>query len=202
MPKSMDSESIKFERGDIVAFYGTEWRSRLIRFVTGGPSHVGIVTDCEVLDRENGGSRFAQVLIESTCLCHRPCLATGQVFKGVQVQRPAERVEDYAGKAKIFRLAPRWAAKVQRLDELSQDLQTWIGTPYDTRGALWSGTRILKYLPWLPHNDLGSVFCSEMIAQSLQGIGFLCVWNAGLFNPALLVSHLVKSGVYLPGKAV
>ncbi|MES2791998.1 MAG: hypothetical protein V4719_20455 [Planctomycetota bacterium] len=193
-----------FRDGDIIAFYGAEWRSRVISLVTGGgPSHVGIVTDCEVLDRDHGGARSEQVLIESTCLCKRPCLVTGQVFKGVQVQSIKDRIEDYHGKAQVHRLSPRWAKKLQGLGgDLSHDLQECIGTPYDVPGALWSGTRILKYLPWLPHNDQGSVFCSEMIAQSLQGIGFLCVWNPGLFHPASLVNHLVRSGVYLPGRDV
>lgn len=188
----------RFQPGDIIAFYGSDWRSRVISVATRGPSHVGIVAQWELPDGF-GSYRTELVLVESTTLCPRPCLVAGTQVDGVQVQYPGLRIQDYNGRAKLVRLSKHRTLLSDEVCKLTNHLHTWLGTPYDFRGALWSGTRVLKYVPWLPHNDLGSVFCSELIATALQRLSLLCVWNAGLFNPASLVNTLVRSGVYLPG---
>ncbi len=189
----------QLEPGDIIAFYGDDVRSRAISYVTGfGPSHVGIVAQWELTDAR-GVIRRELVLVESTMLCKHPCLVAGELVAGVQVQCPTLRIDDYQGRVEIVRLSKHRKLLGDEVQKLTDHLHSWLGTPYDFRGALWSGTRILKYLPWLPHNDLGSVFCSELIATALQRLSLLCVWNAGLFNPASLVNTLVRSGVYLPG---
>ena len=187
--------------GDILAFYGQGWQSRLIELATWGPSHVGII--CEwPFAAKSGGYELENVLVESTTLCPRPCQETGRYVNGVQVQLPRSRIDDYHGRARLYRLADHWALNQEDSDHLSELLSRWIGKPYDFRGALWSGTRVLKYLPRMPYSDLGSLFCSELIAACLQRLGRLCVTNAGYFNPGSLVRSLVKSGVYLPGVAV
>jgi len=188
----------RYRPGDILAFWGREWRSKIIQAVTGGPSHVGIVAEWPLPD-PSGGWELANVLVESTTLCNRPCLLAGRHVDGVQAQWPRLRVGDYWGRAKLFRLAPHWELDQKENDDLTVLLDRWMGTPYDYRGALWSGTRVLKYLPRMPYSDLGSLFCSELIAASLQRLGRLCVTNAGFFNPGTLIRSLVKSGVYLPG---
>ena len=201
LPISDDVVRRRLQPGDILAFYGTGFTSRVIETLTWGPSHVGIVVRWELPGTDY--SRESQlVLVESTSLCPRPCLIQGQSLAGVQVQRPWARVGDYCGAAKRFRLADHWTLGVDE-QELLQDLcQRWLGRSYDYRGALWSGTKILKWLPRLPYSDLGSLFCSELIAACLQRLGRLCVSNAGVFNPGSLVRTLVKSGVYLPGEGM
>lgn len=187
-----------FEPGDIVAFYGSEWRSRVIELVTGGPSHVGIVCEWPLAD-PSGGYETRNLLIESTTMCQRPCVIAGRRIEGVQAQFPWDRINDYGGQATIYRLADHWQLNDAERDDFSDLAGVWMGRPYDFRGALWSGTRILKFLPRMPYSDLGTLFCSELIAACLQRLGRLCVTNAGFFNPASLLRTLVKSGVYLPG---
>lgn len=188
----------RYRGGDIIAFYGQDWRSRIIEAVTAGPSHVGIV--CEwPMPATHGGYEIELVLIEATTMCERPCLIQGQRVNGVQAQWPRDRIADYDGHAKLFRLQEHRRLNEAKLDDLTDVASLFIGKPYDYRGALWSGTKILKYLPGLPYSDLGSMFCSEMIATCLQTLGLLCVTNAGRFDPGSLVRTLVKSGVYLPG---
>lgn len=188
----------RYRGGDIIAFYGQDWRSRIIEAVTAGPSHVGIV--CEwPMPATHGGYDIELVLIEATTMCPRPCLLQEVEMNGVQAQRPRDRVADYDGHAQLYRLADHWTLSEDENDDLTELLAGFIGKPYDYRGALWSGTRILKYLPRMPYSDLGTLFCSELIATCVQRLGRLCVTNAGFFNPASLVHALVKSGVYLPG---
>lgn len=201
LPISEAVAQARWRPGDILAFYGAGWSSRLIELATWGPSHVGII--CEwPLPEPTGGYSLVDVLVESTTLCQRPCIETGRYVDGVQVQLPRQRIEDYVGRARLYRLADHWQLDQADSDHLSELLSRWIGKPYDYRGALWSGTRVLKYLPRMPYSDLGSLFCSELIAASLQRLGRLCVTNAGYFNPGSLVRALVKSGVYLPGVPV
>ena len=191
----------RLEPGDILAFYGDGFSSRLIELVTWGPSHVGIVAKWEVPDIDGDWvSRI--VLVESTSLCVRPCLVAGQHISGVQAQDPWQRIGDYNGQVRRYRLADHWTLGSDEEDLLTAMCRRWMGRSYDYRGALWSGTKILKWLPRLPYSDLGSLFCSELIAACLQRLGRLCVSNAGVFNPGSLVRTLVKSGVYLPGEAL
>lgn len=191
----------QFEPGDIIAFYGSDWRSRVIELATWGPSHVGIVSEWPLDAPPSVGSYVIKhVLVESTTLCRHPCLETGKHFDGVQVQDPWNRIEDYQGRAKLFRLAPHRKLTDAQRDDLTAFLSDWIGRPYDMRGALWSGTKILKWLPRMPYSDLGSLFCSEMIVGVLQQLGHVCVsYNAGKFSPASMMWLLLESGVYLPG---
>lgn len=186
----------RFRGGDIIAFYGRDWQSRFISAVTAGPSHVGIVVEWP-MPAAHGGYDTELVLIESTTKCPRPCLLQEKMFDGVQAQRPGTRIADYGGRAKLFRLHEFRELTPERQDDLTEVASKFIGKPYDYRGAVWSGTRVLKYL--LPYADLGSLFCSELIATCLQTIGLLCVTSPGDYNPGSLVRTLVKTGVYLPG---
>lgn len=191
----------QFEPGDIIAFYGSDWRSRVIELATWGPSHVGIVSEWP-LDDPDGGWCIRNVLVEATTMCPHPCILQGKQVDGVQAQWPVDRIADYDGRARVFRLAPHWKLRDDEADDLTELLDRWMGKPYDYHGALWSGTRILKHLPRMPYSDLGTMFCSELIAAVVQRLGRLCVTNAGLFNPGSLVRALVRSGVYLPGELV
>lgn len=192
----------RYRGGDILAFYGQDWRSRVISAVTAGPSHVGIIVEWPMPSSQHGGYDTELVLIESTTLCPRPCIERGVHINGVQAQWPRQRIEDYNGRAELYRLAEHWTLNEDEQDLLFELADEFLGKPYDYRGALWSGTRVLKYLPRMPYSDLGSLFCSELIATCVQRLGRLCVTNAGYFNPASLVRCLVKSGVYLPGVAL
>ena len=188
----------RYRAGDILAFYGRDWRSRAIELATWGPSHVGIIVEWP-FPNGRGGWDIELVLLESTMLCSRECVIQGKKIDGVQAQWPRLRIQDYAGRAKIFRLADDCALNNDTSDRLTELAEHWLGKPYDFKGALWSGTRLLKYLPRIPYNDLGSLFCSELIARCLQRIQLLCITNSGKYNPASLIRQLVESGAYKPG---
>jgi hypothetical protein len=191
---------MNFEAGDILAFYGRGAISGTIEFCTGsptlrppfwrrGPSHVGIIWP--MYTRGN-------LLVESTTLCDLVCQVNREKRKGVQFHRPEDRIAAYDGKVSCMRLADGW-----KIDQAEAEFITgWFWhrrkLAYDARGAICSGTRVLKWTRLLPVADLGSQFCSELCAAALMRIGRLPVDNPTVYNPASLVARLQRSGIYGP----
>lgn len=195
------------EPGDIAACYGTGLLDRLIRLETGslfgppglklGPSHVAIMAATRSLNR----NRKSQIVwCESTTLCSHPCLLREQRVSGVQVHRPEDRIRDYTAdgaRVEIYRLCEfdrLMAPEVKQLMRMVHYLSHH-GVGYDYRGAVTSGTRVLKWRRSLASN-LESLFCSEFIAAVLQRLGRMNRRNPTLYNPAALLRELVRTGVY------
>jgi hypothetical protein len=180
----------RWEPGDILIFFGTDWSSRVIELATRGPSHVGIVSrrhdDCRPL------------LYESTTLCDLPDRLTGRQCAGVQAHEPEERVRAYFGRVARLRLAPAWRLNRYEADLLGQMLDHVHGANYDLCGALLSGTRLFKWTSLMPYPDLGSLFCSELCAAVLMRLGRLPLSNPSAYHPAALVRRLRRCGVYQP----
>lgn len=190
---------VLYEAGDLVACYGTNAASRFISAITAqptapgglrwGPSHVAIV--CKYRDRD--------LWVESTTMCDHPCEIQCEPVDGVQAHIPQNRIADYVssgGRVDVYRLVG-----LNKLSEAESKLLTQIvlrhllgrRRAYDLRGALISGTRLLRLIPGAKLEDL---FCSELVAAVLMRLGRMNHSNPARYHPARLLRELVRTGVY------
>lgn len=177
---------MNLQPGDILAFYGTDWTSRCIEWGTWGPSHVGILCDYR------GGS----VLVESTTLCDLPCIVTGKKISGVQAHAAEERIAGYRGRVLHYPMTDECRLSSDESSLLTRILlKHWIGRPYDLAGALVSGTNLLKFSHLIPYPDLGSVFCSKLVARIYMRLNRLNWDDPGRYSPAYLIRKLRRTGV-------
>lgn len=193
---------MRFEPGDILACYGSDLTSRLIRLGTVSclgprslwwpPSHVAVI--CQ--------HQRQSLWIESTTLCQHPCRITGVRRRGVQAHRPCERLADYlrqGGHVDLYRLTD-----INRLSSREADLLARLlidhfvrrGIAYDVGGAVLSGTRVFQLLRLFPSADLESLFCSELIAAVLMRLGRMSHANPTRFHPGRLLRTLLRDGTY------
>lgn len=179
--------AISWMPGDLLLFLGADLTSRVIEWMTWGPSHVGIVAQHET----------GPLLVESTTLCPWPCVLQGVSVSGVQAHRLEERIATYPGKVQRISLAPAWRLAETESQLLSKMLFThWIGRPYDLRGAILSGTRAFKWSRLMPYPDLGSQFCSELVAAVLMRLGRMPLSNPSAYNPGSLLRELRRCAIY------
>lgn len=186
--------------GDLLFCYGGDMISRVISWGTTWPidpwscwrppSHVGMIVSC---------GRFDRVLIESTSLCQTPCLAHGVRRAGIQIHTPEERIEDYTrtgGEVEVYRLSGlhRLSLDHDLLERLAQRL-LHEQAPYDTLGALVSGTRLSGWLR-CARADLSRLFCSEMVAALLMSLGMMNQENPRRYSPGRLLRELRRTGHY------
>jgi len=189
---------MQFRPGDILACYGEGWQSKTIRWATWGPSHVGIIAPISsAMKPDPSTKRYKQddlVLFESTTLCPRPCLITGNRWSGVQAQPIWDRIEDYSGDVQLIRLTPSWELSTDEAQFLSHILtEHFIGLRYDMEEAIISGTRVLKWSHFLPYPN-GSLFCSELVAFCMMRLCRMSHNNPSLYNPASLIRRLRREG--------
>lgn len=181
---------MRYRPGDILACYGTDWTSRVISGWTLGPSHVGIVAPIHPDSREN------LALFESTTLCKYPCLVTGEDWDGVQAHEISQRVRDYRGRVKVWRLVDQWTLCDSEAALLSEILtKYWIGVPYDEGGAMLSGTSVWKWTS-LMKSTASQTFCSQLVAALLQRLGRMGHTNPAAYHPASLLRRLKWEGKY------
>jgi hypothetical protein len=194
--------AFRFQPGDLVACYGTDWISRGIQLLTWspftarelrrGPSHLAIITE----------SDRGLLWVESTTLCRHPCVVRGERVAGCQAHDPEQRIQDYlhaGGSVSVYRLTG-----INQLDESERQLlrrilfQHFLWTPvgYDLGGAILSGARAIRWLGLLPGADLQSLFCSELVAAILMRLNRLNHANPTGFTPARLLRTLVVAGKY------
>ena len=143
---------------------GTSIFSRAIRMVTGSLwSHVGMVMKIDEPD--------ILLLWESTTNGHDEDVQTGEIKRGVQLVPLSKRVRDHTGNLG-FRPLSR-ALTVDETAALNGFRHSVKDKGYDfdalelLRAALDSG------LFWQNREDLSAYFCSELIAETYQAIGFL-----------------------------
>lgn len=171
------------EIGTVVAFWGTDWLSRLISWSTWGPSHVGIIAEL------NG----QLVLFESTTLCKTPCLIQGKCVSGVQAQNIEDRVKQYrGGSVKYYPLHSHLNLNETESTKMSNFLISQIGKEYDKKAAVLSASHILKYFP---NPDLDTIFCSALVARALMISGRMPWANPETYSPASLLRTLKKSAI-------
>lgn len=151
----------ELQTGDVVLFDGKGPISWSIKRFTNGPwSHVGIVL-----------VRKSRVLLwESTTLSDLPDVETGVARTGVMVVNLSARIAQYSGRCAIRRVnGPRPASRLEALQELYGKINH---RPYEestlelVRAAYdgWWGTN---------REDLSSIFCSELVGESFQALGFV-----------------------------
>lgn len=186
-----------FMPGDILAFAGCGWESRMIALwttslrqkLTGQMiSHVGICA--RHIDTARDTRRILH--FESTTLRDLPCLIAGHKVRGVQANDPWERIDGYDGK--VWRLRPARPLLTKPSKDLSKFLTENLGRPYDTFSAMVAGT---FYIKKLFDHDAEAFFCDELVAMALFEAGHIPqTFNASSVTPAWLCRELVRVGLY------
>jgi hypothetical protein len=169
--------------GDVIGASGDGGISFIVNILSYGVpwvsiSHVGIMGDHE----------GELLLFEATTLSNIPCVIQGKMVEGMQAVRLKDRVEQYDGKMFHYPLAdPLFASGKQRL---SQFLHDQIGKEYDLLGALRAGGKVFAWLEaQLREEDLNFLFCSELVAASLNRVDRLETDSASRWNPNQLIRH-------------
>ncbi|MCA9248957.1 MAG: hypothetical protein KDA42_17645 [Planctomycetales bacterium] len=207
---------IHWEAADILAFSGNSAVSLGIKIGScSSVSHVGAIgwtprrqlrqlADGGVLRTENAnfyGWIDRHLLYESTTLANVPCAVTGKQIEGVQAHDPDARIRDYNGQVWLYRLLPAWRRDFDesKCTRLTGHLLSRIGQQYDGRGAILSGTRIVKHFWAWRRVDRSSLFCSEYLASVLQHVGLFPISNASKITPGGLIETLIDAEIYAPG---
>lgn len=200
-PDHRDHDNL-VQAGNIACFWGNDLISRFISFETSSvfaakgvkwaPSHVGILSHLPIDDDV--------YLVESTSLSKLPCKVWGQPRSGLQAQCPMERIHEYVdkgGRVEIYGPTPLWRFTEDELEDLQDrcDYLVRYGHEYDTKGAIFSGTRLLSKI-WPAEADLERLFCSEFVAMMLMAHGRMCPGRPDRFHPGRLISRLLKNGIY------
>jgi hypothetical protein len=153
-------------------------------------SHIGIVADV----RTDLGQR--RLVFESTSVLpdDSRCELTGEPVHGVQ----AHTLHDFAARPGLAWIYPIGRALYSHeADRLSQYLVSRLGHPYDLRGALRSGGVLFSFIESVLHQeDLATLFCSELVASSLEQVGLVTFRNASSWSPNKLVRRLTWRGLY------
>lgn len=158
----------RMKHGDVIAFSGKSRLSELIKWRTRSPySHVGLVL------RWSLGNGFGDtvMLIESTTLTDLPDAVHGEIIKGVQIHRLAERLAGYQGRVWWSELKQPIAP--EKLDAADQWLRTTHErrTQYDSLQAIGSGIDWWDRLGFTNDPDFSTLFCSELVGRYHQIAG-------------------------------
>ena len=177
--------------GDLIFFHGNDRVSKIIRYYTWGPSHVGIVVN----DASIGinGAQGNLVLLESTTMCPTPCLRQGIKVDGIQVQDIKTRIAQYGTAPDFLQLRDECNFCPQDAVKFHHHAKQMIGKKYDIPAALVSATNILKYLVT---PDIETLFCSALVARLLMLMNLMNWKNPEIYTPAGLRQTLLKTAVY------
>jgi hypothetical protein len=163
MPEYEDIRS-SLKTGDVVLMGGSSIFSRAIRRLTRSKwSHVGMVMKVEEFD--------TLLLWESTTNGHDKDVQTGEVKRGVQLVPLSKRVKDHTGNI-AFRPLSR-ALNGGEITKLNKFRHSVKDKPYDFDGLELLRSAIDSRLFWSNREDLSAYFCSELIAETYQTLGFL-----------------------------
>ena len=171
--------------GDIIAFYGDCFSSKVIEWITFGPSHVAIVAEI---------GNLGEVLVESVTGVSHPCLIQGKEVNGVQVHHIRERLKDYNNNAVVFRMRKPWRITDAEGKWIEELLRSFINhhDEYDTLHELLAP---INSLTGWSNPDPWKQFCSEMVASCLMRVGRLPLGNPASYTPGGLVRTLKKIGI-------
>lgn len=153
----------KLNTGDIVLFSGKGGISDGIKWFTGSDwSHVGMVFNIPQMN--------IVLLWESTTLSNLKDVLDKKAKRGVQLVPLKERVDTYKGAIAVRQL------QVNRTPRMMEALLAFRGEVRD-RPYEQSKLELIQsaYDGWLGENreDLSSLFCSELVAESYQRMGLL-----------------------------
>jgi hypothetical protein len=175
--------------GDIIGFSGRNWHSAAINVATGGIpfwgiSHVGII----------GHAKGQGLVLFESATKGVPCEITGKPISGVQAHKLSDVVEQYSGRVWHYSLYRHLYPHESR--RLNTFLQSMVGRPYDTLGAIRSGGWLYALAnSLLRGQDLSEMFCSEFDAASLSRIGLFPTANASHWNPNRFIRALRRAGI-------
>ena len=175
--------------GDVVGFSGCGFVSDSINVGTYGIprwnlSHVGIISSYR-------GNRY---LFESTTTNKGvPCEILGKPISGVQ----AHRLTDILRRpGKVWKYPLAETLSCQHKQVLLLRLLSYLGTPYDYKGAARTGGFLLRLIEGSLHNqDISQFFCSELVAIALTEVGSASIINASGQSPNSLVRRLKRRGI-------
>jgi len=178
--------------GDLVGFSGADLLADAINLATlgwprRGLSHVAIVAHY----------RDRLCVYESTTRSSLSCLIAGRPVDGTQCHPISMAVCSYPGRVYHYPLhrplEPDDADALElRLRRLCQ-----VGRPYDYLGALASRSTLggLWHRLKFGRQDLGHLFCSELVAAMWAKAGILNTSNASKWNPNALARYAVRHGI-------
>ena len=150
----------EMQPGDLIAFGGTGWFSRIIKFFTMSPvSHVGVVLEWDTFGRV--------MIMEATSL---------DGFKGVQVNRLSSRVAQYDGHVWWMPLSDQVRAKLN-VHAMVKYMWAQDGKKYDTKQAIKSAIPF-----WTRENDK-RMFCSELVSRGYEQGGIIKDVNSSEMTP-------------------
>lgn len=162
----------KILAGDLIAFSGKGFFSRLIKFWTCSKiSHVGVVRTV----REDGRVE----VIESTSLNGK---------SGVQVNRLSKRVSNYKGKVFWIPLSKESRATMN-FPDFWEYLWKQDGKKYDFKQAIKAGL----YL-WSTRENGAEMFCSELVTGAYEAGGIIPETNASEMTPQDVCDLPIYSG--------
>jgi len=174
--------------GDVIAFGGKGQFSEIIKLATRSTvSHVGTILQTRVVD--DATDRFFNQIIESTS------------SEGVAVYRASERIASYDGE--VWWLPLRRSLRETRFDRkrffdfLFNEARE--KKAYDFPQAIQSAIDVLDRLgdadgPTRNSEDLGSYFCSELVAAGLEAASLVPRINASEVTPI----DLCRWAIYEP----
>lgn len=159
-------ETIRSElaTGDIVLFAGTGFTSRLIQRATRCRwSHVAMVVHAPDLDM--------LALWESTTSSGLEDLRSGRAVRGVQLVPLSDRVRTYDGAIAVRRLEGVNLGRLDERQKLAEIRGELRGRPYE-KSMLELAAAALEGSNG-GSEDLSSLFCSELVAETYQRLGLL-----------------------------
>ncbi len=150
------------QTGDIVLFSGKSRISNIIKWFTKSPwSHVGMVIRSTEWDM--------RLLWESTTLSKLKDIQSGVARQGVQLVPLSERIKTYDGRIGIRKLETHKVIRHQPLIDFRQEVK---GRKYEE-----DKLELFKSAYDGPfganEEDLSSLFCSELVAEAYQIMGFI-----------------------------
>lgn len=155
----------QLKTGDVVLFSGKGFFSRAIKLFSHSKwSHVGIVVKIEDFD--------LVLLWESTGLSKVEDIIDGKRKKGVQTVALSDRLETYKGDISVRQL--NGVVAQDGMDKLRDLRKLLKNRPYE-KGHSELVRSLVDIGGPLCENaeDLSSVFCSELVAESLQEMGVI-----------------------------
>jgi hypothetical protein len=160
----------QLQTGDIVLFSGRGRASQGIKWLTLCPwSHVGMV-----LRMPPGAGPLADTVLlwESTNFDNLKDVLEGVARRGVQLVLLSERVQVYPGEIAVRPLSvQRDEAMFEALSALRMKLRN---RPFEEKKLeLLRAALDGPFERWRSSEDLSSLFCSELIAETYQALGLL-----------------------------
>lgn len=155
----------QLKTGDVVLFSGKGGVSEWIKWFTGSKwSHVGMVMVLESYD--------SVLLWESTTLGDLPDVESGKSHRGVQLVGLRERIAGYGGEEVSVRQLNK-ALDAGQLKSLGDFRSEVSGRPYE-KNKIELLRAAADLFPFDRNKEnLSSLFCSELVAESFQRVGLL-----------------------------